>query len=118
MSKCSSAAVAASTPRSLVRISRASRVEGGDLVGVVGGEQAEVGHDHLVGDAHDLAVDVARVFGDADVVAQRLAHALDAVGAGQNADGHDGLRLLTEVLLQVAAHEEVELLLGAAQLDV
>ena len=28
------------------------------------------------------------------------------------------LRLLAEVLLQVAAHEEVELLLGAAQLDV
>ena len=84
-SKCSSAAAAAAAPCSRVMISRARRAlrsrgltaprlqvgrQSRELVGVMRREQAEVGHHRLVGDAHDLAVDVARVLGDADVVAR------------------------------------------------
>ena len=55
---------------------------------------------------------------DADVVAERLAHLPDAVGAGQDRHGHHDLRALPERALDVAAEEQVELLVGAAELEV
>ena len=42
--------------------------------------------DQVVVEAHDLEVGVLRGFGDADVVVQALAHALDAVGADEDGD--------------------------------
>ena len=53
-----------------------------------------------------------------DVVAQRLAHLLDAVGADQQRHGEHGLRRLAARALQLAADQVVERLVGAAELDV
>ena len=56
--------------------------------------------------------------GDADVVAQRLRHLLHAVGAGQDRHGQDRLLGLAVGALDVAAEQQVERLVGAAELDV
>ena len=56
--------------------------------------------------------------GQPDVVAQALAHLLDAVGALEQRQGQNALRLLPDGPLQVAAGQQVELLVGAADLDV
>ncbi len=57
-------------------------------------------------------------FGDADVIALRLRHLVDAVEAFEQRHGEDALRLLPEVALQLASDEQVEFLVGAAELDV
>src|SRR5205814_7632009 len=59
-----------------------------------------------------------RRLGDADVVAERLGHLLPAVEALEQRHGDNALRLLPEILLQLAADEKVELLVGTAKLDV
>jgi hypothetical protein len=56
--------------------------------------------------------------GDADVVALALGHLLDAVEPFEQRHGQDALRLLAVFLLQRAAHQQVELLVGAAELEV
>ena len=55
---------------------------------------------------------------DADGVAERLRHLLHAVEAFEDRRHQDDLRLLAGVALQVAAAHQVELLVGAAELDV
>ena len=56
--------------------------------------------------------------GDADVVVERLRHLVDAVEAFEQRQRQDALRLLAVMPLQLAADQQVELLVGAAQLDV
>src|SRR5207247_578560 len=59
-----------------------------------------------------------RRFGHADVVAQALTHAADAVEPAQNRQRHADLRFLPGVALQVAADHQAEKLLAAAKLDI
>ena len=59
-----------------------------------------------------------RRFGDADVVAVGLRHLLHAVGAFEQRHGEHDLRKLVVVALQLASHEQVEFLVGAAEFDV
>ena len=56
--------------------------------------------------------------GDAHEVAERLRHLVDAVEALEQRRGEHALRLLALLFLEGAAHEVVEQLVGAAQLDV
>ena len=71
-----------------------------------------------VGDAERLAVDLSGRLGDADVVPQRLRHLAFAVGARQQRRGQNDLLGLPVGALDVAPHQQVELLIGAAQLDI
>ena len=78
----------------------------------------EVGGEQRVGDRHELAELLGRRLGDPDVVAERLRH-LRAAGEPleqRRRDHH--LRLLALLLLELAADEQVEQLVGAAELDV
>ena len=61
---------------------------------------------------------IFRRLGHADVVAQALAHLVHAVGAHQQRHHEALLRALAHHGLQLPAHQEVELLVGAAELDV
>ena len=72
----------------------------------------------IVRDAHQLAELLGGRFGDRDVVAERLAHLLDAVGADEQRHGEDGLRLLAAGALKFPPDQVVERLVGAAELDV
>ncbi|MNK76036.1 hypothetical protein D3C87_955970 [compost metagenome] len=71
-----------------------------------------------VGHGHDLAVHVLGGVGEADVVVEGLGHLLDAVRAFEDRVHHHDLGALAVRRLDLAAHEEVELLVGAAHLDV
>ncbi len=82
------------------------------------GQQIVVAPHQVVGDRHQLAEHVGRGVGDADVVAQRFGHLVDAVQAFQQRHGEYALRRLPVVPLQFAPHQQVEFLVGAAQLEV
>jgi hypothetical protein len=71
-----------------------------------------------IGEAERLAVDLARRLRHADVVPQRLRHSPHAIGARE--DRHRQYRLLGYPVraLDVTPEQQVELLIGAAQLDV
>ena len=58
------------------------------------------------------------VFRDADVVAEGLGHLVDAIEALEQRHRHHDLRLLAVGLLQRAPDQQVELLVGAAELHV
>ena len=89
-----------------------------DRRGGLEGKQVDVAPHQRVGDRHQLAEHLLRRLGDADVVAERLRHLLPAIGALEQRHGDDALRLLAEILLQLAADQQVEFLIGAAELDV
>ena len=57
-------------------------------------------------------------FGDADVVAVGLRHLVLAVETFEQRHGEHDLRRLAVIVLQFAAHQQVELLVGAAEFDV
>ena len=80
-------------------------------------QQVVLAHDR-VGDAHQLAEHLLRRVGDADVVAVGLAHLPHPVGAREDRHRQDRLRRLAVGGLHVAAEQQVELLVGAAELDV
>jgi hypothetical protein len=82
------------------------------------GEEDPVLPHQLVVDAHQLAVHLGGRLVDADGVAQRLGHLLHAVEAFENRRHQHDLRLLAVVALQLAAAQQVELLVRAAQLHV
>ncbi len=67
---------------------------------------------------HELAVDVLGPLVDADVVPETLGHLLDAVEPFQDGHGQRDLRLLAHGPLEIAPHQEIEGLVGAAQLHV
>ncbi len=78
----------------------------------------EVAPHEGVRDGHDLAEDIVRALGDTYVVVERLAHLLHAVEAFKNGQGDAGLRSLPHDRLQMAADEEIELLIGSSELDI
>ena len=81
-------------------------------------QQIEVLPHQLVADRHQFGEHVVGGVGDGDVVALRLRHLLDAVEAFEQRHRHDALRLLAVLGLQRAADEQVEFLVGAAELEV
>ncbi|ABA51107.1 hypothetical protein BURPS1710b_3413 [Burkholderia pseudomallei 1710b] len=89
-----------------------------DLVEAAERQQLEVAPHQHVRDAHQLAEHVGRLLADADVVALRFRHLLDAVEAFEQRHRQDALLLLAVLLLQLAADEQVEFLVGAAELEI
>ena len=89
-----------------------------DLVQRAERQQLVVAPHQVVGDRHQLAEHLVRRLGDADVVVERLRHLVDAVEALEQRQRQDALRLLAVVALQLAADQQVEFLVGAAELDV
>src|SRR5438093_5773169 len=87
-----------------------------DLGGRSVGDEPEIPLDEAVGEAHHLAVDLLRRLGDADVIAEALAHAADPVQALEDGQGQADLGLVVVRGLDVAARKKVELLLGRADL--
>ena len=83
------------------------------------GKQFVVTPHHLIADRHDLAEDIARRLGYPDVVSQALGHLLHAVEPFEQRRGDYELRLLHAVgLLNLASHQQVNLLVRPAKLDV
>ena len=82
------------------------------------GEELEVVDHHVVGHGHDLAVHVFGRLLDGDVVAQALAHLLLAIGPHQQRHQEHMLLGLADDLLQLSAHEAIELLVGPSELDI
>ncbi len=80
-------------------------------------EEVVAGHEG-VGDAHGFAEDFLGGLAESDVVAVAFGHFFDAVEAFEEGDGDGDLGGLTGVFLEVAADEEVEELVGAAEFDV
>ena len=90
----------------------------GELVGVQLSQKLSIDGDKLVGDRHRLPVHILGRVGDADVVAQALAHLLDAVGADEERHEEHLLGTLPFDLLKLAPEQVVEALVGAPELDV
>ena len=90
----------------------------GDAIGVPAGGEGEVARHQLVGQRQELAELLARGLRDAHEVAERLRHLVDAVEALEQRRGEHALPLLALLFLEGAAHEVVEQLVGAAELDV
>jgi hypothetical protein len=67
---------------------------------------------------HELAVHLLGRLVDADGVAVRLGHFLHAVEAFDDRRHQDDLGFLAVTALQLASGDEVELLIGTAELDV
>ena len=81
-------------------------------------EQFHVAPHQFIGDRHQLAEHLVRRLGDADIVVQRLGHFLHAVQPFQDRHGQHDLRRLAIGFLHLAPDQQVELLIGAAQLDI
>ena len=80
--------------------------------------QAEVLDHELVGNGHDLAEHISRLVGDADVVAIALRHLLHAIGALEQRQRQAHLGLHAHFFHELAASQQVEQLVGTAELDV
>ena len=102
----------------LVRTRRQALLDRRDLVRRQPGRQPQVLADQAVGDPHQLAEHLVGSLRDAHVVAERLAHLLDAVEALEERHGHGDLRGLIPRALELPPHEQVEELIGPPQLDV
>ncbi len=90
----------------------------GDLLERQVGQQFVIAEHQVVADGHDLAEHLGRGLVDADIIAQAFAHFLDAVQPFQQGHGQDHLGFLPVMALQLAADQQVELLVAAAQLHV
>mmetsp|Transcript_49010 Transcript_49010/g.115137 ORF Transcript_49010/g.115137 Transcript_49010/m.115137 type:complete len:407 (-) Transcript_49010:717-1937(-) len=94
------------------------RLELGDVGdGLEGQQLVPLPHLHIADGQHLGEHGVGRLC-DADVVVLGLGHLLDAVQPLEQRHGQDALRLLAILLLQMAPHQQVELLVGAAELQV
>ena len=87
------------------------------LIGHVS-NQIEVVHHQGVREGHNLAVHIVGRFVHADVVVKALAHLLLSVRPYQDRHGEALLLSLPHHSLEVAAHQQVELLVGAAEFHV
>src|SRR5471032_728396 len=94
------------------------RTECIDLIHGKEAEQLKVAPHQRIRNGNQLAVHDARRFLDADVVAQGLGHLLHAVQTFEQRHGQNALRLLTITTLQLTPHQQVEFLVGPAQLDI
>ena len=83
----------------------------------VGQEQPVLPH-QVVRDRHRLAEHLLRRILDRNVVAERLRHLLDAVEPFEQGKGHHHLGLELVLAHQVAAHQQVEELVGPAEFDI
>src|SRR2546427_1758533 len=92
--------------------------DGSDLVHGHIGTELEVVRNKRVRQRHHLPIHLVGRFGDADRIAQRLAHLLHAVEPYQQWRQHHHLRLLAELSLQIPAHQVVELLISASQFNI
>ncbi len=81
-------------------------------------EEGVVAVHELIGDAHEFAEDVLRAVFDPDVVAVGLGHFFDSVEAFEQGHDHDDLLWLGFFFLKIAADEDVEELVGAADLHI
>jgi hypothetical protein len=98
---------------------RALRIARAQIDGRVAVEQQRVPiGESRVRDAQCLAIDVSRGLGYADVVVKRLRHLLLAIGSDEQPEREDHLLRLAVGPLDVPAEQEVELLVGGAELDV
>ena len=105
----------------LVGVGLACRKRALHLVHLVDGQrrgQAVVARHQRVGNTHDLAEHLGRRICQPDVVAIGLAHLARAVGALQQRQRERDLRLHALFLHQLAAGQQIEQLVVAAQLDV
>ncbi len=91
--------------------------DGGLLVREIRGPQEPGGHQG-VGNGHRLAKNLFRPLHDADVVSQALRHLLHAIEPHEQRVRHDQLRFLPLSPLEFPRGEEIEFLVGAADLDV
>src|SRR5438094_4334773 len=71
-----------------------------------------------VGDAHQLPEHLVGGLIDAHVVPQRLTHLLHTVEPFEQRHREGHLWVLSVVALELSAHQEVEELIGSAELDV
>ncbi len=121
-SKCSAAAAASSCDQNRSTSLRASACLAslGESPAGAGARRAaaRTSLHRAVRQAQRLAIDLLGGLVDADVVAQRLGHLARPVDAGE--DRHRQRDLLVDPVgaLHVAPEQEVELLIGAAELDV
>src|SRR3989442_566627 len=92
--------------------------DGSDLVHGHIGAKLEVVRDKRVRQRHHFTIHLVGRFGNADRIAQRLAHLLHAVESHQQRGQQHDLRLLAELPLQIPAHQVVELLIGASQFNI
>ncbi len=81
-------------------------------------DEVVVGPHELIGDGHELAKDFARRLGDADVVAEALGHFALAVEADEDRHGERYFGGQAVLALDVAVDQNIEFLLGGADLDV
>ncbi len=77
------------------------------------GEKLPVGLNLAIRDAHDFAVHVLWRIVEPDTVTGGFAH-LAAVGTENHGDGKDEFFSIIHLLLEIAADEHVEFLVGAA----
>src|SRR3546814_13436979 len=96
-------------------------INGGTQLGDLGKwperQQIVVAPHQSVRDGHDLAEHLARGITDADVVAEALRHLLHAVEPLKDRHRHDALRLLPRGGLKMSSDQEIELLVGPAELN-
>ena len=81
-------------------------------------QQREIAPHHGVGNRHHLGEHRVGRLGDAHVVALGLGHLLDAIQPFQQRHRQHALRLLAVLALQLAPHQQVELLVGTSQLQI
>ena len=72
----------------------------------------------MVGNRHRLTEHLVGRIPDRDVVAEGLGHLVGPIGSDEERHRHDRLRGLTRPFLEITPHEQVEQLVGAADLDV
>src|SRR5215211_5867850 len=87
-----------------------------NLIDILIAEQFIIAPHERVGDGHDLAEHLFRRFGNADAVAERLTHLLNAVQSFKQRHRHNNLRFLTEFPLQFPTDEQIESLIRSAEL--
>ncbi|MNI26967.1 hypothetical protein D3C73_806880 [compost metagenome] len=93
-------------------------LESGDVFQRTEGQQFKVPPHQRVGNRHELAEHRIGRLRNTDVVALGLGHFLDAVRTHQQRHRQNALGLLAIFLLQLAAHQQVEFLIGAPQLQI
>ena len=93
-------------------------LECGDLGTRAKRQQRVVLPHQLIADRQQLGKHRVRRLGDADVVALALGHLLHAIQPLEQGHRQDALRLLPVLALQGAAHQQIELLIGAAEFEV
>ena len=94
------------------------RAQLGAQLGLGVGQEVDPARQQGVGDRHGLAVHLLGRLGNADRVVERLGHLLAAIGPLEQREGQHDLGRLPVGALDLAGEQQVEGLIGAADLDV